>query len=271
MGRRILTSTLAFTCSLAVLAILFLALAGTPPPAQALPAACTTVSSDIVSSTTWTDSCYHIVTTTVAIRTGVILTIAPITSTRVEFDPGNQLIVNGNLQALGAPDRPITFTSASSAARCAWQTIAVPVSNQGLRLQYATVEYACTGLRVFDADFVQVLSSTFRYLGDGGLTDGAITGDTDNTTLVNNTIYSSTNGIVLNESFGNVIRSNTIYDVAGYGLGFIKQSTSGGGGNQLDRQRHLEHGARLAVGKRQRQQHTGELAVSEHSRCAVSL
>jgi uncharacterized repeat protein (TIGR01451 family) len=233
MGRRIATTTLAAAFSLATLAILFLMMVGTPPPAQATPTVCTLVSSDIISSTTWTDSCYHIVTSTVTIRAGAILTITPITTTLVEFDPAAQLVVNGSLQALGAPDRPITFTSASTAARCTWQTIAVPLSNQGLRLQYATVEYACAGLRVFDADFVQVYSSTFRYDGDGGALDGAITGDTDNSTIVNNTIYSSTNGIVLNESFGNVIRSNTIYNIDGYGLGLVKQTTSGGGNNQI--------------------------------------
>jgi uncharacterized repeat protein (TIGR01451 family) len=254
MGRRIFTSTLVFTCSLAVLAILFLALAGAPPPARAFPAApCTTVSSDIVSSTTWSDSCYRIVTSTVAIRAGVILTIAPATGTRVEFDPATQLIVDGSLQALGAPDRPITFTSAltATAARCAWRTIGVPLLNEGLRLQYATVEYACAGLRISDADFVQVYSSTFRYVGDGGASDGAITGDTDNSEIVNTVIYSATNGIVLNESFGNVIRSNTIHDVAGYGLGLVKQTISpGGGDNQIADNTvwNTAHGLRLESG-----------------------
>jgi uncharacterized repeat protein (TIGR01451 family) len=254
MGRRILTSTLVFACSLASLAILFLALAGAPPPAQAIPAApCTTVSSDIVSTTTWADSCYQIVTSTVTVRTGVILTIAPITSTRIEFNPAAQLIVDGSLQALGAPDRPITFTSVATAtaARCAWQTIGVPLGNQGLRLQYATVEYACAGLRIFDADSVQVYSSTFRYVGDGGTLDGAITGDTDNSTFVNNTIYSATNGIVLNESFGNGIRNNVIYDIAGYGLGLVRGTTSpGGGGNQIADNiiRNTAHGLRLEYG-----------------------
>ncbi len=234
MGRRVVTSILVFAGSLAGLAILFLAIAGAPPPARALPdASCTSITSDIVSSTTWTDSCYRIVTSTVTIRAGAILTIAPITSTRVEFDPANQLIVYGSLQALGAPGRPITFTSSSAAVRCAWQTIGVPLTNEGLRLQYATVEYACAGLRIFDADYVQVYSSTFRYVGDGGALDGAITGDTDNSSIVNNTIYSATTGILLNESFNNVIRGNTIYNVDGYGLGLVKQTTSGGGGNQI--------------------------------------
>lgn len=279
MGRRIITSTLVFTCSLATLAILFLVLSGTPPLARAIPAACTTVSSDIISSTTWTDSCYHIVTSTVTIRPGVILTIAPITSTRVEFDLGVQLLVQGSLQALGAPDRLITFTSASSAARCAWQTIAVPLSNQGLRLQYATVEYACAGLRIFDADSVQVLSSTFRYVGDGGALDGAITGDTDNTTIVNNTIYSATNGIVLNESFGNVIRGNNIYDIDGYGLGLVKQTTSGGGSNQITDNiiwntahgLHLENGSSNIVQANSLYQNTADaLYLSEQTSAQVS-
>jgi uncharacterized repeat protein (TIGR01451 family) len=237
MLRHTFTALLVVVFSLAALLVVNGTLASPAPIVRAnavqSPEACVVVSSDITTNTTWSADCYHVTTNTVAIQPGVILTIAPFTSTRIEFETGTRLLVIGNLQALGDPAHPITFTSAAAQTPCAWQGIGVPINTQGMRLQYSTIEYACAGVTSNDADQLIIMSNTFRYLGDGGVFDGAIGGDTDNSTITNNTIYSSSNGIVLNESFGNNIIHNTIYDIDGYGIGFIRQTTSGGNGNTI--------------------------------------
>ncbi|HSD85820.1 MAG TPA: right-handed parallel beta-helix repeat-containing protein, partial [Anaerolineae bacterium] len=201
-------------------------------PVQA-PEACITINTDVTTNTLWSADCYHVTTNTVAIQPGAILTIVPVTSTRVEFEAGARLSVIGNLQVLGDPVRPVTFTSAVAQAPCAWEGIVVANNPRSLHLQYSTVEYACTGVTSNDADELIIVSNTFRYLGNGGTFYGAIGGDTDNSTIANNTIYSSSNGIILNESSGNAILHNTIYDIDGYGIGFIRQTTTGGNNNTV--------------------------------------
>lgn len=250
MLRRTLATLLVVVFGLAALLVVNGTLASPAPVVRAnsarSPDACITINSDITTNTTWSADCYHVTTNTVAIQPGAMLTIAPLTGTRIEFEANTRLLVIGNLQALGDPAHPITFTSAGAQTPCAWQGIGVPINTQGMRLQYSTIEYACAGVTSNDADQLIIMSNTFRYLGSGGIFDGAIGGDTDNSTIANNTIYSSSNGIVLNESFGNTILRNTIYDVGGYGVGLIRQTTSGGsrntiGDNVIYRTRHGLH------------------------------
>ena len=238
MLRRTFATLLVVVFGLAALLVVNGMLASPAPVVRAnsvqSPDACIIINSDITTNTTWSADCYHVTTNTVAIQPGAVLTIAPpVSGTRIEFEAGTRLFVIGNLQALGDPAHPITFTSAGAQTPCTWQGIGVPINTQGMRLQYSTIEYACTGVTSNDADQLIILSNTFRYLGNGGIFDGAIGGDTDNSTIANNTIYSSSNGIVLNESFGNTILHNTIYDVNGYGIGFIRQTTSGGSNNTV--------------------------------------
>jgi uncharacterized repeat protein (TIGR01451 family) len=238
MLRRTLAALLVVACSLAALLVVNGMLASPAPVARAnsvqSPDACITIDSDVTTNTTWSAECYHIVTNTVEIQSGVMLTITPpLTGTRVEFETKARLSVAGTLLALGDPARPITFTSAVTQTRCAWQGIVVANNPQSLRLQYSTIEYACTGVTSNDADELIIVSNTFRYLGDSGTFDGAIGSDTDNSTIANNTIYSSSNGIVLNESSGNSILHNTIYDIDGYGIALIRQTTTGGNRNTV--------------------------------------
>jgi uncharacterized repeat protein (TIGR01451 family) len=238
MLRRTFATLLVVVVGLAALLVVNGMLASPAPVVRAnsvqSPDACIIINSDITTNTTWSADCYHVTTNTVAIQPGAVLTIAPpMSGTRIEFEAGTRLLVIGNLQALGDPAHPITFTSAGAQTPCTWQGIGVPINTQGMRLQYSTIEYACAGVTSNDADQLIILSNTFRYLGNGGIFDGAIGGDTDNSAIANNTIYSSSNGIVLNESFGNTLLHNTIYDINGYGIGFIRQTTSGGSNNTV--------------------------------------
>ena len=205
----------------------------------ALQAGCIPVTTDITTTQTWTGACYHVMTSTVAIQAGAILTISPSvasTGTLILFDPGARLYVYGSLQALGVPGRSITFTSVASQARCAWQGIGIDISSPDgtNRIQDSTIEYACIGISIGGARYIQILSNTIRYNGDGGSKDGGIGGITDWANIANNSIYSNSNGIVLNKSFYNTIYSNTVHDIDFYGILFVQEAaTPGGGGNWI--------------------------------------
>ena len=201
---------------------------------------CVTVTSNIVTNTTWTAPCYRLVTSTVTIHPQATLTISPpVTGTWVEFQAGAQLQVLGNLQALGTPSRPITFTSASttSPSPCngvgRWIGIILEDDSGGDRIQHSLIEYACTGIRINDEDRVEILSNTLRFNGGSGSRNGAIGGDTDQSRIANNQIYSCTNGIMLGESFQNRVISNTIHDVDGYGLMLLRDMGPGGSDNRI--------------------------------------
>ncbi len=110
-------------------------------PAQS-PAACIPINFDITATTTWRADCYRVTTNTVTINPDVVLSIIPDTSTRIEFAPAASLVVRGSLQALGASDRPITFTSAVSQTACAWAGIIFDIDSpaNGNLIQRATIE-----------------------------------------------------------------------------------------------------------------------------------
>ena len=235
MVRRISPVLLALVFSLSLLAgltgLLTLSVAAAAPAA---PEACTVITSDITVDTIWTDACYHIVTSTVAIQAGAMLTIAP--GVNVEFEPEARLYVYGGLKASGTAAQPITFTSATSPNRCAWQGIVIDTDspNNANHLEHTIIEYACTGVSIGGARYIQILSSTLRYNGNGGASDGAIGGITDWTTVNGNLMYSNSNGIVLNKSFYNTVFSNTISDNAGYAILFAQEvGTPGGSNNTL--------------------------------------
>jgi parallel beta-helix repeat protein len=207
------------------------------PVARAL-APCVPVTQDITTDRIWTEACYRVSTTTVTIHPNVALTISPSGGgTRVEFDFGAQLQVLGQLHALGTASQPITFTSINTTtpARCDWIGIIIEDDGGGDLIQNSVIEYACTGIKVNDEDYVSILSNTFRYNGNGDSTNGAIGGDVDYALIANNRIFSSTNGIALGEAGGNIIVDNIIYDVDRYGLLMMRGGVGGGSDNFIGR------------------------------------
>ncbi|HOU11963.1 MAG TPA: right-handed parallel beta-helix repeat-containing protein [Anaerolineae bacterium] len=210
------------------------------------PSGCKTVNQDITTPTTWSEGCYEIVTNTVTVIPGITLTIAPTgTSTAIYFQTGARLQVEGNLQALGTPSRPITFTASNPTATspCGgqgrWLGILFGTNSIRNRVQYAHIEYACTGIapsgstQPGDGDWI--LSNTMRYNGGIGEFNGSIGGDIDYSEIRNNTIYSSTNGIVLNEGSHNLMSNNIIRDIANVGLHLKSGGTGGGNYNTISR------------------------------------
>lgn len=214
-----------------------------------VPPGCQVVNSDISLNTTWTKSCYHIVTDTVTVWAGVTLRITPPTAgTWVYFQSGARLQVLGTLQALGTAARGITFTAANGSNP--WAGIVLDQDGGDL-IQYSTIEHAETGVKINDEDDVNLQNNVFRYNGNGGIYGGAVGGDMDNSSILNNTIYSCANGIILNEAFNNDISDNVIYDIDHDGLAFVGDMTVGGSNNDMagnEVYRCSENGIRLENG-----------------------
>ena len=247
MLKKGLTLTGTILLAFAVLLVLLMLLSSSKTVVQAAPPpGCITVNQDITTITTWNASCYHIMTTTVTIIPGAALTIAPPASgTAVYFDTGARLQVEGNLQALGTASRPITFTASNPTATspCGgqgrWLGILFGTNSVQNRIQYALIEYACTGIApsgsTGSSDGDRILSNTLRYNGGTGEFHGAIGGDIDYSEIGYNTIYSCSNGIVLNEGSRNLIGYNTISDIADMGLYLKGGATGGGSYNMINR------------------------------------
>ena len=206
-------------------------------PTLPTPTGCVVVSANIITDTIWDGDCYLVTTDTVAIMPDVSLTITPpLSGTLVRFQPGAQLQVLGTLQALGTETRPITFTSAAATPVPGdWIGIILEDDAQNDRdiIRYAVIEYARTGVKVNDEDFVELTHNRFRYNGGPGPRDGAISGDADNATITHNVIHDCRNGLSLNESFNNVISHNRLYNIEAYGIRLFAATTSGGSSNQI--------------------------------------
>ena len=244
MAKRMIAVSGSFLMGLALTVGLLYLLAA--PAASAQPdrptAGCIPINSDIQVDTIWDQDCYQVMTSTVTVLPTATLTLAPSPGgMRIQFDASAQLQVLGNFKGLGQPDRPITFTSNTATPQpCDWVGLIFDDTGTGDTLNYSIVEYARVGLKLNGSRGVTVTHSVFRLNGCGGALDGAITGDTDYSLLFDNVIYSSTTGILLNESGSNQIISNTIYGIPQYGLRFLLGGV-GGGGDNLIRDNVIHH------------------------------
>ncbi|UCC89480.1 MAG: DUF11 domain-containing protein, partial [Anaerolineales bacterium] len=191
-------------------------------PVTAAPLWATNVNTDIMVHTTWfyTGSPYIVLTNTVSVLNGAVLTIEP--GVEVQFLSGAQLqIPNGRLQAIGTATRPITFTAQITKERGSWEGIIFGTNAGTSTIQYATIEYARSAVQINNAGIapIDVYSSIIRYVGDddGNLSSGgAIVGDPDNSRFSYNQIYSSEVGIRLSKAGTNWILGNQIHDIEGY-------------------------------------------------------
>ncbi len=233
--------------SLLGIGVLLLLLALLSSPAHltraAPPPGCRPIVLDITTDTTWSEACYEIMTTTVTVNPGVVLTISPTgAGTTIYFQTGTRLQVEGNLQALGTAERPITFTASNPTdispcdGQGRWLGILFGSNSTQNRIQYALIEYACTGIAPSGSttlgDGDRILFNTLRYNGGTGAFNGAIGGDIDYSEISYNTIYSCSQGIALNEGSLNTIAYNTLYDIAGAGV-HLKRGGTGGGNNNI--------------------------------------
>jgi uncharacterized repeat protein (TIGR01451 family) len=224
--------------SLAMVCGILILLGGMAMPATAAPLWDTTVNSDILVDTTWylTGSPYIIVTNTVSVLNGAVLTIEP--GVEVQFQNGAQLqIPDGRLAAIGSSTQPITFTAQSTPVRGSWEGIIFGTNAKTSTIQYATIEYARAAIQVNtgQAPFY-VYSSTIRYVGnfDGDpTTGGAIVGEPDASYFRYNRVYSSEVGIYLSKAGSNWIQDNQIYDIDAYGVGLVPSLGTNSSNNHI--------------------------------------
>ncbi|MFH1148712.1 MAG: right-handed parallel beta-helix repeat-containing protein, partial [Pseudomonadota bacterium] len=123
---------------------------GGDPPAFTLPGSTTpTTSGELEQDERWSGEV--VITADVTVPAGVVLKIDP--GTTVKFDDGAGLIINGKLTAIGTEDAGILFTSASSIPSAGiWKGITFNDSSLDTNvMEYATVEYAQTGIKCSSA------------------------------------------------------------------------------------------------------------------------
>jgi parallel beta-helix repeat protein len=160
----------------------------------------------------------------VTVPAGVTLTISPNTTLLAvvneddqhsgEFLDRVELIVNGNLVALGAATTPIRFTSASaSPAPGNWGQIKLEGETAVATLSGVTVEYATVGVAISQQAVVTVTDSTFSWASQDGLrVNGA-----SPSILRNQFVHNAGNGLWLSISNA-LIQENEIEDNSTHGI-----------------------------------------------------
>ena len=104
---------------------------------------------EISDDTTWTADKYYIVVANIHVPEGVTLTIEP--GTTIAFADGTELVVRGNLRAVGTKSQRIAFTSNSLAPQFrSWRGIRVS-ETADVALSYCDLAYA---LRAIDRRFL---------------------------------------------------------------------------------------------------------------------
>ncbi|MBN2239846.1 MAG: S8 family serine peptidase [Dehalococcoidales bacterium] len=105
------------------------------------------ISGEISEDTTWTPDRLYIIEGITHIPEGVTLAIEP--GTVIAFQDGMQLLVRGNLYAIGIPEDRIAFTSNSmSPVNTSWGSI-VTWSSANIGLEYCDISYAFCGVDMF--------------------------------------------------------------------------------------------------------------------------
>ncbi len=217
-------------------------LAATWPVVAAGP---TYVGGPISTPTTWTlaDSPY-IVTGTVTVQQGAILTIEP--GVTISFTAGTGLEIgnttsSGRLVASGTISQPIAFTAqTASPARGFWDGIEFSANSLSNTLRYCVIEYAGTGIYSDDSDSHVIDHCVFHHNGgDTPPPGGAMTIDGDGLTITDNQVYDNELGLRFRKSFDNTITGNRIYENDGFGIGFVAEIGVGGDSNTIaDNQIH---------------------------------
>lgn len=107
------------------------------------------VGGSITTDTTWTAAnSPYIITETVTVEAGVTLTVEAGVTILVQVDMGQQIDVQGHLEAVGTLANPILITSITDSAAGRWIGINVTGS---ANFEYVTMRYAFTPLFIHDS------------------------------------------------------------------------------------------------------------------------
>jgi hypothetical protein len=206
----------------------------------------TPLSGNIVVDTTLipADSPY---TVTGVVNIQAKLTILPGVEVRFLSNAGFQVNNNGQLEAIGSPADPIIFTSDSATpARGDWNGITFEATSLTGTIQYAVIEYGKIGVELNSTTVpniqFNILSNTFRFIGNGSST-AAIIGSPDDTNITFNTVFSSRGGILLNEIGRTIIANNEIYDIDSHCIA-VNSTGASSSDNQINNNQIHDCGAR---------------------------
>jgi len=192
------------------------------------------VPSTIQANTTWTAGSVYRISGVVTVNASYVLTIQPgvIVKFQNSGSTRGKLIINGQLQAIGASTLPIVFTSinddsyggdsnhnggATRPNPADWDNITINATGTGSNLDYVLMQYAGgvdASLLVTGAS-VNVTNSTIQWINLDGLRwlSGA-TGSIDNNTITNNYRYGiSLSGLSTPNVVNNLLTHNRNYSV----------------------------------------------------------
>jgi parallel beta-helix repeat protein len=139
------------------------------------------------------------------IENGASLTIYP--GVEVRFNGFYNIIVEGNLSALGAPSNRIVITSNKTVPISGdWNSILVRDSGLA-EIHYCSIDYALQGIKIIRSKFNIIVNNDINNSSDDGIT----LGDSANNTIRDNNIMNSNDdGIYIWGSSNNTISNNTI-------------------------------------------------------------
>jgi hypothetical protein len=216
-------------------------------PSENLPASAPTLVGGSISSDTIWDFNHspYVVTSDITVESNVTLTIEP--NVVVKFAGYYNLLIKGNLNAIGSQSASVIFTSNSSSPAVGdWKGIQAYDNYSVMTFQNALVEYADTGIYNNDGNITIVDSeisfndvgiyysqSSYSNMTHGEITDNIIKangigvqidveyGPSGNMTLENNTIVSNDEGLRLyyfNREGFNVSITQNIISLNGLGV-----------------------------------------------------
>lgn len=158
----------------------------------------------------------YIIVDDLTVAVGVNLILLP--ETRLQFDSGRSLIVDGGLKIIGSGTSPVVLTSNGAQNRGAWTGVVINPASTGSVVDNVVIEYANTALFIDRAD-VSITSSEIRDFSSYGIHLNNVPGSTISNNHITMTQGIQGRGINL-ESSSPLIEANSInYMFSGIWIG----------------------------------------------------
>jgi hypothetical protein len=146
--------------------------------------------SDITTNRIWTATCRYYIMDNVNIR--ALLVIEP--GTTIQFAPNTRMVVKdgGTLISCGTPDKPIIYTSDSVTPNYGDYNCPLQIeetASASTKLTYNYIEYANTGIMVFNKRLDNPIENNYFYHSNFGIREYGI----EHTDIINNLIEDTYN------------------------------------------------------------------------------
>ncbi|MBK8964319.1 MAG: right-handed parallel beta-helix repeat-containing protein, partial [Candidatus Competibacteraceae bacterium] len=189
----------------------------------------------INQNTVWTpgNGDPYVISSTLQVSVGATFTLQP--GTKVKFNNGNGLQVDGTLVVRGTAAQPVTFTSGQAAPAAGnWPGIQINGAATNVTIDYAVVEYAAVGILFNDNARGAVGHSTVRSSTIGVRFNAGSGG-----TLVSSAVRNNWYGVQFYPASTGALTGNTIRDNAYYGVQVAAKATPRiTGGNEITANNH---------------------------------